>query len=31
MAKVAVGRIDVEVKVCFWERGVGYRRVRVNC
>jgi hypothetical protein len=31
MAEVAVGRVDVEVEVCFGERGMRYRRVWVDC
>jgi hypothetical protein len=31
MAEVTVGRVDVEVEVCFGERGVRYRGVRVDC
>jgi hypothetical protein len=31
MTEVTIGRVNVEVKVCFGERGVRYRRVRVDC
>jgi hypothetical protein len=31
MTEVAVGRVDVEVEVCFGERGVRYRGVWVDC
>jgi hypothetical protein len=31
MAEVAIGRVNVEIKVCFGERGVRYRGVWVDC